>query len=347
MLTKITANLRQTYLDCARVLAHLGLYDADPKAKGMRGCAPEARSSCRMDANETMTFARSLEAIKTTLIEDKFPALKSKQIFPAEQGIDPGATAYTWRRLSRVGVFKFISARNASDLPTVEMYGTEVTTPIRTIGGQYGWTTEELRNTTMAGLAVQPKKAQMARDAFERKADSVIALGDTTRGIPGALTNSDIPLIVAGINGHWLTSATPQEMYDDLHTLANAVWLQSLQTFTPDTILLSPALWAKVSSTRMSEFDSRSVKEAFLASSAMIREVDFYLPCTDAAANGTDDRALVLVRNPAVAAYVENLPFQSLPPQAQGLRFAVPCEGKTGGCLVFQPYACGYCDVLN
>lgn len=344
---RIPEALKRAYQDCSRVLANLGLVDPDPKASGIAGTRGPARATARMDANETMMFTRQLEAIRTRIIDDVFPTLKSKVLIPEEPGVDPGAQSFTWRRMSRIGVFKFIAASKASDLPSVEMYGTETTTPIRRIGGKYGWDTEELRATMMAGVPLTSKKASMAREAYERKVDAVIALGDSSRGIPGVLTDTNIPIISAGINGDWEGAATAQEMLDDLHALANAVWNQSLQTAEPDTITLPPALYAKISTKRMSDFDSRTVLQTFLASSTFIKNVDYWLPCVDAAANGTDDRAFVYRRHPDVISYIENLKFQSLPPQANGLAFEVPCEGKTGGAIVSQPYACAYCDVLN
>ena len=344
---RIPEALKHAYQDCARVLANLGLIDLDPKATGIGGSRGLARNTARMDANETLGFTRQLEAIRVRVIDDKFPALKSKELIPEEPAVDPGAQSFTWRRMSQVGVFKFIAASKANDLPSVEMFATETNTPIRRIGGKYGWDTEELRAAMMMGIPLQAKKASMARTAYERKVDAVIPLGDTARGIPGILTDSNVPIVAAGISGGWLSSATAQEMLDDLHAMPLAIWSQSLQTAAPDTLLLSPRQYAKVSTKRMSEYDGKTVLQTFLASSTFIKNVDFWIHCTNAAANGIGDRAFCFRRHPDVLSYIENLKFQSLPPQANGFSFEVPCEGKTGGGIISAPYECAYFDTLN
>lgn len=341
----VSPALRRTYQDCGRVMANLGLIDL--KGGGLASCRTAAElADGRMDANEVMATARQLEAVKAEVIDDEYPELKGKALVPEEPGIDPGAQSFTFPVVTRLGLFKFI-ANYATDLPRVDGYVTETNSPIRQIGGAYGYTTEDLRAAAMLKRPLSPLKAKWAREAYERKVDNVLALGDTTRGIPGLLKNSAVPIITSGITGGWLASATAAEILADLFTLSFAVWNQSLQTHTPSTLLLSPRLYAKVATKQYSTMVPTSLLKIFLEGSPFIREVVPWLPCEGAAANGTNDRAMVYTRDPKNLAYVESLKFQSLPPQARGFEMYIPCEGKVGGTIMYRPFSAAYCDVLN
>lgn len=332
----MTAAAKRSYSDAHRVLAQMGL--VEPRGPGLRKCG-------RMDANETMFFARQLEHIKIEIVEDEFPEYKSKLLIPQEPGVNPGAESFTWRRFSRTGIAKMI-ANYGHDLPRVDMFGIETTTAIRTIGDAYGYSTADIRAAMLANVPLQAKKGQLAREAYERAADAVFAIGDSKRGVPGLLKNTDVPILTAGITGTWAT-ATPAQMLADLYALGYGVWNASLQVHSPATLVLSGAMFQIISSTPFSATIPDTVLEVFLRSSPMIKEVIPWLRCNGAAANGTNSRALVYTKDPKYLAYIEPLPFQSQPPQAQSLEFVVPCEGRVGGTVIYRPLSMAYCDILG
>lgn len=338
----MTPEQKRTYADAMRVLTAMGMVDL--KGPGYAKSLLLGGTG-RMDAGETAIFARQLEHIRVEIVEDEYPQYKSKELIPQEPGVNPGATAFTWRSWSRVGLAKMV-ANYATDLPRVDMYGSENTTAIRTIGDSYGYSTQDIRSAMMAGIPLTAKKGQLAREAYERAADKIFALGDSNRNVPGLLKNSSVPIVTAGITGGW-ASATPAQILADLFALGFAVWNNSLQIHSPATLVLSGAMYQIIASTPYSSQVPKSILEVFLESSTMIREVVPWLRCEKAAANGTNSRALVYTRDPKILAYVEPLPFQSLPPQAVGLEFVVPCEGRVGGTVIYRPLALAYCDILG
>lgn len=345
----MTAAQKRNYNDAVRVLVDLGMVDSQSLrgSGGLRAAQSlgTLNAQTRMDANETMFFSRQLEHIKIEIVEDEFPAYKAKELIPQEPGVNPGAQSFTWRQFSRVGVAAMV-ANYGQDLNRVDMFGTENTSAIRTIADAYGYTTADIRAAMLAGVPLQAKKGQMAREAYERFADQIFAIGDSNRGVPGLLKNSAVPIVTAGITGTW-SGATPAQMLADLYALGFAVWNQSLQIHSPKTLVLSGAQFQVIASTPFSATIPDTVLEVFLKSSTMISEVVPWLRCDKAAANGTNNRALVYTRDPKLLAYIEPLPFQSQPPQARNLEFVVPCEGRVGGTVIYRPFSMAYCDILG
>lgn len=332
----MTPEQRRNYEDSVRVLSAMGLVDF----KG-----PGVLRSNRADANETMFFTRQLEHVQVEVVEDEFPELKAKQLIPLRGGVNPGAQSFTWRQWSRVGLAKMI-ANYATDLPDMKMYGTEATTSIRTIGDKYSYSTQDIRSAMMGNVPLDSMYARYAREAYERKVDSVLALGDSTRNVPGFLKNSAVPLVTSGITGNW-DGSTPAQILADLYAFAFSVWNASKQIHSPATLLLGGKEYQIIASTPFSSQVPDTILEVFMRSSTMIREVIPWLACEGAAANGTDNRAVAYTRDPRYLGYIEPLPFQSLPPQAHGLEFEVPCEGRVGGTVIYRPLSMAYCDIFS
>jgi hypothetical protein len=213
--------MRKRYLDAliaavVPALATLGAFTDGPSGK-------------RMDAGETAFFARELESIKVQIVEAEYPTLLARQVIPMGSGVDPGADTYTWREFDRSGLAKVIS-NYATDIPDVEEQGKENKSSIESIGIGFSYSIQDIRAAAKVGRPLQARKAMLAREEAERTIDDILALGDSTRGVPGFLKTTGVPLLTVGVNGSWLTSATAAEMLADLRLMEFTVWKQSKKT---------------------------------------------------------------------------------------------------------------------
>ena len=302
--------------------------------------------SIRLDAGETAIFQRQLESIKVQIIEAEYPHLKARELIPVEPGVDPGADTFTWRFWDRLGTAKMI-VNYADDLPRIDMFGSENKTAIETIGISFAYSTQDVRAAAKANVPLQARKALYAKEAAERKLEHIASGGDTTRNVPGVLKNANVPIISAGINGNWTPGgATAAQMYSDAHALAFTVWSQTLQIHEPDTMVLDSTPYQTFASTPYSTLNGESVMQVFLKSTPFIKQIIPWVECAKKAANNTSSRAWVYEKTPLNLALVIALEFQALPPQMQGLEFAIPCEMRTGGAVYYRPLSAVYCDVL-
>jgi hypothetical protein len=331
--------MRKRYLDAliaavVPALATLGAFTDGPSGK-------------RMDAGETAFFARELESIKVQIVEAEYPTLLARQVIPMGSGVDPGADTYTWREFDRSGLAKVIS-NYATDIPDVEEQGKENKSSIESIGIGFSYSIQDIRAAAKVGRPLQARKAMLAREEAERTIDDILALGDSTRGVPGFLKTTGVPLLTVGVNGSWLTSATAAEMLADLRLMEFTVWKQSKKRHKPDTLLLGLDQYAKIASTPVNELRPEiTVLDAFLASSTSIKTVEAWEKCDGAAANNTSTRAVAYEKsNSNMEAFVP-VEYESFPPQAKGLMFSVPGHARVGGTVVYRPLSMVYCDVLS
>lgn len=303
-----------------------------------------AALTLNLDANETAAFARELEAIRTEVVEYDFPELKARAFIPLEPNVDPGAETLVWYEFQDVGIAEMI-VNYADDLPSINALGSKQTSPIESHGVSYQYTTQDLRAWRKTGRPLDRRFPEAARKAVERRIEEVAALGHTARNVPGFLKNGNVPFVTTGINGGW-TTATADEILEDLMTIAFAVWENSKGTHTADTMLLGTQAYKIVSTKIFSTYTGETVLSVFLRSQQMIKSVEHWIYCDTADAENNGERVVVYEKNPSNAALVIPLDFQSMPPQAKSLAFYVPCEGRIGGAVVYKPLSLAYADAL-
>jgi hypothetical protein len=298
------------------------------------------------DANETAIFSRSLEHVKTEVIEAEYPAFRARDYIPLESGVDAGADSFVWYYFERVGLAKMI-ANYATDFPYVNEYGAKNITPIESIGVGYQYNVQEVRAAGKANYQLETRRARLAREAVERLIDSVAAHGDAARNVPGLLNNANIPKITVGINGDWDGAATPAEILEDLFTMAFSVWTQSKQIHKPNIMLLGSSLYRIAASTPYSTTIPDTVLDIFLRTNPFIRRVESWIELDLADEQLDGERAVVYELSPDNLGLVLPIEFESMPPQADNLNFKVPCHARIGGTIVYRPLAFAYIDALN
>jgi len=301
----------------------------------------------RLDAGETAALARQLEHIYAQTYDVKYAELKARRFVPIDTSVDAGAEFFTYRQWNMFGMAKLI-ANYADDLPRVDSLAKEFPAPIKSLGASYGFSIQDMRRAAMSGSQLDARRARAARRAHEQAFDDIVAFGNADAGLGGMSNNANVPIVPA-VTGTWVTSiATPLQMIEDLNELVNSIILATLETFIPNTLLLSNIAFQRINSTPMSTTGDadKTVLRFFLDNNPYITDVDQWNKLNAAGAGGVS-RAIAYQRSEEVLAAVEPQPFEQFPPQARNLEFVIPTHSRVGGVRVQYPLAIAYMDDLS
>lgn len=293
----------------------------------------------RLDDNETMTFARQLEAIDTELYRVRYPDMKWDLLVPKKTDVPAGADQYTYRSATEVGEAEW-SANLRNGAPRVDLFGEEIKSPIHSIIDGYGYSIQDLRRAKLTGIPIDSEKAMTARKAIARKINRAVLLGDATLGLVGFYNASTVQS-VSPVTGTW-SSATPDQILADLQKLEGEIISDSSGVEQPDTLVLPPTLYAKASTARLSNTETTAL-DFFLKKSQSIKNVE-----TDAlletAGSGGVPRIVAYTRSPEKLVSIVPVEFEELPPEPKAYEFEINCHARCGGTVIRYPGSMAYMD---
>jgi hypothetical protein len=303
------------------------------------------QNSGRFDANESVFFARQLEFIKSRTYDVKRAVLSAFVIMPVSTEIPEGATTHTYRQFDTVGMAKVI-ANYANDLPRADVTGKEFTGPIRSIGNSYGYNVQEIRSAMFAGVPLSSRKAMAATRAHQEKINELAFRGDVESGLPGFLTNPNIPEVTLLADGtaasKTFTSKSADKIVRDVNSLINKIIVQSKGIHRGTEVWLPIAQYALIATTQNSTASDTTIL-SFLQQvhpGVTFRSV---VEMTGAGAGATD-------RMYAMENSIENwqldipMMIRQYSPQQRGLEFEIPVESRFAGVTVPYPLAFTFAD---
>lgn len=297
------------------------------------------------DADESIFFARELEAVKSQTFDIKYPLLKARQFIPVSNEAGPGAESITYRQFSQVGMAKLI-ANYADDLPRADVAAKEFISPIKSIGMSYGWNLQEVRAAAMTGKPLNARRAQAALRGHLARENKIAWFGDTICNLPGFLSNPNIIAVVLPNDGAGasttLASKTPDQQVRDLNSMATAVHDTSKGVESPDTLLMPITQFNLIFTTRLPASDM-SVGRWFLDNSPHISNVDWLNELDGTGAGGTDS-LLAYRRSPSHLTLEIPQDFEELPVQERNLEFVVPTHHRVGGVIIPYPLSISKAD---
>ena len=293
-------------------------------------------SDFRMD-EAGLFLERQLEFIRPQVFEVTYADIKYPTLLPVTSEAGPGAQTFTYRIMDSTGEFKLI-ADAADDLPRADISQVEKSINIRSFGGSFGYTVQELRAAQMANIALEQRRASAVRRAYEEKVEAVAMFGESTVGLAGFFNNSTVDVIAAD---KWFTgttaSGTAQDMLELLNYGVSAIINASNMKEQPDTILLAYEDYNKISTTRNSDSSDVTVLEYFLRTNPYIRNVE---PINQLDADNSvlnTNRMVVYKRDPEKVQLHIPQPLELFPPQQRGLEFIVPAHARVGGVALYYP----------
>jgi hypothetical protein len=293
-------------------------------------------SDFRMD-EAGLFLERQLEYIRPQIFEVAYADIKYPTLLPVTSEAGQGAQTFTYRIMDSTGEFKLI-ADAADDLPRSDISQVEKSINIRSFGGSFGYTVQELRAAQMANIALEQRRAAAVRRAYEEKVEAVAMFGESTVGLAGFFNNSTVDVIAAN---YWFTGATAsgtsQEMLELLNYGVSAIINASNMKEQPDTILMAYEDYNKVSTTRNSDSSDVTVLEYFLRTNPYIRNVEPINQLDKDNSVLNTNRMVVYKRDPEKVQLHIPQPLELFPPQQRGLEFIVPAHARVGGVALYYP----------
>lgn len=313
----------------------------------------------RADANETAIVAGSLTAAAIAVVGTIYPGLVARQLASAQPGIDAGDDAFTWHRFDEMGYADFIS-NFADDLPSIEQYVLEMGGSVKSIGTSFSYSTQDLRRVIAArkngrqAVVLDPNKMRLADMFIERKKDVIFAQGDTTRGLPGILTNSNITPIDAavpatGTSRSWLgADKLGYEILKDLRRGCDTVHNQSKGNFKVNKIAMPINHFRHIASTPVlpSNENQKTILQLFLEgeNAAGNPGIQVYAWNECLTADAGDPRIMFGQFDSTTLTLVDPMGMTAQAPQPKNLAWSVPVEARIGGALMKMPLAFCYMD---
>lgn len=298
-----------------------------------------------LDANESVFFKNQLEHIKTKTYDVKYASNKALGLFPVSTEAGDTATEITWRQYGKLGMAKMI-ADYATDFPRVDVYGTEKTIKVFDIGASYGYSIPEIRRAAMAGVPLEQKRANAARQAIDNKLDYIGLFGDAAHGINGFINYPGITefTITSGVAGNTWAKKTADEILADMFGIVEAVLTSTNGIEKPDTMLLPLDQYLLISRKRIAtDSEGKTVLKYFLENSPYIKRIE-WLSELKGAGSGGKDRMMVFANDSDHVTLEIPLPFEQFDAQQKGLTYEIPCLARVAGVIVYYPASVAYCD---
>lgn len=309
----------------------------------------EVIHSVNLDANETAFFARELEHIKARTYDIVYPELKATRLIPVSGEAGSGAESITYQQFDSVGLMKII-ANYADDLPRSDIKGKEFTTPVRSLGGSYGYNIQEIRAAMMANRNLTQRKANSVRQSNDQAVNRIAWLARTDDSVNGGLqgliynpniTSATVQVGATTTKTKW-AEKNPDEIVKDLMDLIDDVKVLTKGVEVPDTILVPIAEYGILSGTRMAAGTDTTILEFFQKNrpGIVVEELDELAgvdPIPSTLGAGPTDIAIAYKRSPDKLTLEIPQPFEQFPVQERGLEYIVPAHSRCGGVIVYYP----------
>jgi hypothetical protein len=291
-------------------------------------------SDFRMD-EAGLFLERQLEYIRPQVFEVAYADIKYPTILPVTSEAGPGAQTFTYRVMDATGEFKLI-ADAADDLPRADISQVEKSINIRSFGGSFGYTVQELRAAQMANIALEQRRATAVRRAYEEKVEEVAMFGESSVGLQGFFNNATVDVVAAD---KWFTDSgtTAQEMLDLLNYGVTAIINGSNMKEQPDTILMAWEDYNTISTRRNSDSSDVTVMEYFLRTNPYIRNIEPINQLDADKSTLSKNRMVFYKRDPQKVQLHIPQPLELFPPQQRGLEFIVPAHARVGGVALYYP----------
>jgi hypothetical protein len=293
----------------------------------------------RADANESLYFARQLESIRAKSYDIKRAALGAVALMPVDTSTNAGAEYITYRQYDSVGAAKII-ANYADDLPRADVVAKEFTSPIRGIGNSFGYSVQEIRAGAFAGADLTTKKQSAARRAHDETVNRLAWTGDAVSGLPGFLTNPNIPGYVIPAVGtgssKLFSTKTADQIIADMNGIVNSVTIISKGIHKANELWMPLSQYTYIGSAPRSGTSDTTILEFFRMNNpgVTVKPILELASVANGGLNASTDT--MIAADNSIDNYQLNLPmmFMQHPPEKRGLEFVVDCESRFAGVTV-------------
>jgi len=301
----------------------------------------------KFDDNESMFLERQLESVEAKLYEVKLKELKYRTFIPVTNKDNPGASSIVYYMYSKTGLAKIL-ASYSDDLPRADIKADEFSSPVKTIATSFGYSTQDIRAGTMAGIDLDDKKAVAARRATREQENHIAWFGDKKSGLIGLLTHPNITETTLAADAVW-ANKDGQAIIKDIKYGISTIRKQSKGIHNADTLLLPIDQYDMLSMIPRSEHSDMTVLEFLkkegnsfgLKNVDWLNELEGTLTPKGANPDGRTglDGALFYEKDDENFEYRVPLELTAHPAQDRDLEFVIPCEARNGGITMRYPLA--------
>lgn len=294
-----------------------------------------------LDASSSIFFRRELEFVKARSYDVEYQDLMARQLFPVSNEAGAYAQVITFTTYDRVGMAQIISSY-AKDLPRADITGVQESSPVRPIGLSFAYTVDEVLASEALGKSLEQRRVNAVQRGTEETIDTIAWYGDSATGLPGFLTNPNIPTgaVAQGASGQttW-ADKTPGEILADVNDLFGTVYAVTRKKEKPTRLLLPVLQWNYIMSTPRSDNSDTTIAQYLVANSPFLSSLDDIVAVNELDGAGTGGADMMVVYDPDPDKLTMEVPLelQFLPVQERGLTFEVPAWAKTGGVIIYKP----------
>jgi len=286
-------------------------------------------------------LARELETVLNRVLETQYADLKYAQILPVSTEVAETSEAYTYRVFDAQGKMNVIQDK-ASDLPRADILRKEITLPVRSLGGSFAYTVQEVRQAaTVPGMNLETRRAAALRRAAEEAVNDIALFGDGPSGMKGFLNSDQIDKVVPS---KWFDNATTDEMLEVLNEAPTRIVQGSNMKEAPNTILLDYNSYRIISTTARSASSDETVLSFFLKTNPFIRSVEPINELSAANSVLSKDRLICYDRSPEKLQLHIPRTLELLPPERKGLEYSVAGHMRIGGTAIYYPKSVLYVE---
>lgn len=301
-----------------------------------------------LDAAATAFFSRELQHTKARSYDVRFPELMATTLIPVSTESGPGADTTRYEQFEELGVARIL-ANYADDLPVSDVRGKEFISPIRSVGGSYTYSIQDIRASQKAGKSLEQRRANAARRAIAQKVNDIGFFGDSDYDLAGFFTNPNVTRVSAPNDGtgpaRTFASKTADLILRDMHNCVQSIVTLTNGVERANTLLLPEAQYGLIQSMRVSTVSDTTVLDFFLKTHVGITVIPVW-QCKDAGigvdggVSAGEDIMVAYDRNPDKLQFDLPIEYEDFPPQLKNLGYKIPCHGRVGSVLYYHPLSC-------
>lgn len=298
------------------------------------------------DAGEAMGFVISqLAYTEQQTYERMYTPLQYEQLIPISYEAGEWATTIRYEMMDMVGRGRRSSGRG-KDIPHADVAFAEKSIPVVNGSIGYGYSQEELRQSTYLRRPLPTARLNAAMEGYRRHLNDVALNGEAD--LPGLYNNSFVPVANAATT-NWET-ATADQILAVMNTGILSVYQATGFNDFPTDVVLPPTVLSILTSRRASPGGDGKTILAYLKENNIAkteRNIDLKISAgfgLETAGVGSTRRILYYVKNPNRLVMHVPMPIRFLAPQFAGLDVDIPGEYKYSGVTWRYPKSALYQD---
>ena len=305
----------------------------------------------------------NLQAIQSVIEEVYYRYFRLMEYIPIQDGIPEGAVTYSYRVTDMSGVGQYISS-DGSNAPVAGVSQRNVPYVIDQAGIIAEWTRRDVRAAMMGGIALDSKTVMSATNGAMRHMENVAFGGDNQNGATGLLkkpsaavpTGSQLKLTTLADAARY-SAITGDALVTALNAITTALIVDSAEVMgeqiDADLCFYVPLeLEAHLSTTRLTDI-TMTVWEYFETHNLWFRRtgkrplLKGLAECTNAAANTTDDRMVVAVKDVEVFEMGISIMPRVTEMVTNGFVYRTPMEYAFSDVVLKRPIGVQYVDNVS